>query len=82
MRISDRREFKNFIRRTENAVPSPNLRNAPYKSLLVANATMLLIDTAVFFLKRQIEGKAKTFLNNGGFSERMDRMRRQSRGGA
>ena len=81
LRISDRREFKNFIRRTENAAPSPNLRNAPYKSVLVANATLLLIDTAIFFLKRQIESKAKTFLNNGGFAEHMDRMRRQSRNG-
>ena len=28
--------------------------------------------------ERKIEGKAKTFLDNGGFAERMDRMRRKN----
>ena len=31
--------------------------------------------------ERKIEGKAKTFLDNGGFAERMDRMRRKNRNG-
>ena len=57
------------------------LRNTPYKSVLVANATLLLISAATYFLRRQIESKAKTFLANGGFAERMDRMRRKKRNG-
>ena len=78
-RIADRVGFKAFIRWAECTHPSVNIRNIPYKSVLVANATLLLIASAVYFLQRQIDSKAKAFLNNGGFSERMDRMRRQNR---
>ena len=78
-RIADRAGFKAFIRWAESSAPSVHIRNIPYKSVLVANATLLLIDTTVFFLKRQIAGKSKTFLNTGGFSERMHKMRRESR---
>ena len=42
---------------------------------MVANAVLLLIDTAVYFLKRQIDSKAKAFLDHGGFAERMHRLR-------
>lgn len=80
-RVSDKAGFRAFIRWAETSHPAVNLRTAPYKSVLVANAALLLIDTAVFFLKRQIASKAKNFLNNGGFSERMDRMRRKNRNG-
>ena len=79
LRISDKAGFKAFIRQAESSAPSVNIRNHPYKSVLVANATLLLISTAIFFLKRQIDSKAKTFLNNGGFSERMYRMRRKNK---
>ena len=79
LRISDRAGFKSFIRRAETAAPSGHIRTVPYKSVMVANAVLLLIDTAVYFLKRQIASKSKTFLNTGGFSERMHKMRRESR---
>ena len=78
-RIADKTGFLTFIRWAETSQPSVQIRTNPYKSVLVANATLLLIDTAIYFLKRQIESKAKTFLDNGGFSERMDRMRRRTR---
>ena len=80
-RIANKTGFRTFIRNAETYCPSVKIRNIPYKSVLVANATLLLIDTAVYFLKRQIESKSKTFLDNGGFSERMDRMRRIKRNG-
>ena len=91
LRISDRAGFKAFIRRaeyrktatdkrmkteeTENGI----LRNTPYKSILVANATLLLISAATYLLKRQIDSKVKAFLGDGGFSERMARMRLENR---
>ena len=71
-RIADKTGFRTFIRWAETSQPSVQIRTNPYKSVLVANA-------AIYFLKRQIESKAKTFLDNGGFSERMDRMRRRTR---
>ena len=79
LRISDKAGFRDFIRRAENDASSVQIRTTPYKSVLVANATLLLIDTASFFLKRQINSKAKTFLNNGGFAERMHNMRQKNR---
>ena len=80
-RVGDKAGFRAFIRWAETFAPSVPVRTPPYKSVLVANANLLLIDTAVFFLKRQIESTAKAFLDCGGFAERMDRMRRKKRGG-
>ena len=77
-RISDKKEFKNFIIWAENYTSVP-LRTVPYKSVLVANSTLLLIETASYFLKRQIQRKAAEFLENGGFAERMHTMRTQKR---
>lgn len=81
LRISGKTGFRAFIRRAGSSSPSVTIRNTPYKSVLVANATLLLISTATFFLKRQINNKAAAFPDNGGFSERMDRMRRNKRKG-
>ena len=79
-RICDKAGFKAFIRWAETVPPSAPVRTAACRSALVANATRLLIATAAYFLKRQIESKAKAFLANGGFAERMAQMRRQNRG--
>ena len=79
LRISDKAGFKAFIRRAEASCPSVTLRNTPYKSVLVANATLLLISAATWLLKRQIDSKARDFMDNGGFSERMTRMRLKNR---
>ena len=42
---------------------------------------VLLISAATYLLKRQIDSKAKAFLDDGGFSERMARMRRKNLNG-
>ena len=78
-RVADNAGFRVFIRWAESLPHSVPIRTTPYKSVLVANATLLLIDTAVYFLKRQIASKANTFLHDGGFSERMHRMRIKTR---
>ena len=71
-RVSKAVEFKAFIVWAENyTVNSVSISTYPYKSVLVANAVLLLIDTVIYFLKRQIQSKATEFLNNGGFTERM-----------
>ena len=77
-RINSKKEFREFIVWAENHISVP-IRTIPYKSVLVANAVLLLIDTASYFLKRQIEKKAAMFLENGGFAERMHNMRTQKR---
>jgi four helix bundle suffix protein len=77
-RINCKKEFREFIVWAENYVSVP-IRTIPYKSVLVANSTLLLIETASYFLKRQIQRKSALFLENGGFSERMHNMRMQKR---
>ena len=76
-RIGTKKAFREFIAWAEIQSSVP-LRTVPYKSVLVANAVLLLIDTASYFLKRQIEKKAAIFLEDGGFSERMHNMRMQN----
>ena len=77
-RISTKKEFRQFIVQAEVS-SSVQLRTVPYKSVLVANGTLLLIDTAGYFLRRQIEKKAAMFSENGGFAERMHKIRIQNR---
>ena len=77
-RIKSKKEFREFIGWAENYASVP-IRTIPYKSVLVANAVLMLIDTTRYFLKRQIEKKAATFLENGGFAERMYRQRNKKR---
>ena len=77
-RISCIKEFREFIVWAESHFSVP-LRTVPYKSVLVANGTILLIETASYFLKRQIQRKAAEFLENGGFAERMYRQRNKKR---
>ena len=77
-RINSKKEFREFIVWAENHISVP-IRTIPYKSVLVANAVLLLIDTASYFLKRQIQRKSAVFLENGGFSEHMHNMRIQKR---
>lgn len=80
-RISKAAEFKDFILWAEGVSHSVSLRTPPYKSVLVANGVLLLIGTASYFLKQQIDRKANDFLNNGGFAERMCKARLKIRDG-
>ena len=78
-RISNASEFREFIAWAENMPPVLNPdREVPYKSVLVANAVLLLLNTAIYFLQRQIEYKENKFCQNGGFSERMYKKRKQN----
>ena len=49
-RINSKKEFREFIAWAENHISVP-IRTIPYKSVLVANAVLLLIDTASYFFK-------------------------------
>lgn len=46
----------------------------------IANMAIILINQADYLLYRQLERLSVDFLNHGGFSERMTRLRKQSRG--
>ena len=79
-RVSNAGEFKAFINEAERSVKhSVPIRTYPYKSVLVANATILLIDTAAYFLKRQIRAKMEIYLAQGGFSEHLYNLRKSQK---
>lgn len=46
----------------------------------IANMAIILINQADYLLYKQLERLSKDFVNNGGFSERMSRLRRENRG--
>lgn len=71
-RVSSNRQFRDFIEWVEKRRPA-----GQGKDCIVANAALLLIDAASFFLGRQIRVQSERFLANGGFSERMARLRRR-----
>lgn len=47
-----------------------------------ANATLVLIGVATALLRRQIDAQAAAFEREGGFTERLYRVRRDRRSGA
>lgn len=52
-----------------------------YTAVLVANAALSLLNLCCYFLDRQLAAQAAAFESEGGFTERLYRVRRQSRGG-
>lgn len=46
----------------------------------IANMAIILINQADYLLFKQLDRLATDFLNNGGFSERMNKLRRKKRG--
>lgn len=45
----------------------------------IANMAIILINQADYLLFRQLDALSKTFIDNGGFSERMSTLRRRNR---
>ena len=71
-RVDSNRAFREFIQwAMEQSVGSVNVGNCPLKSVIVANAVLLLLDTTCYLLTRQLLRLSNDFENNGGFSERM-----------
>ena len=62
---------------------SVSVREGPCQSLpssaLAANAALSFANLACHFLKRQIEGLARDFEKNGGFTERLYQRRQEVR---
>ena len=63
---------------------SMSVHDSPCQSLssacLVANATLSLLNLACYLLDRQVERLATDFENEGGFTERLYRVRKEKRG--
>ena len=46
----------------------------------IANIAIILINQADYLLFRQLERLSEDFIKNGGFSERMTKLKKQKRG--
>lgn len=53
----------------------------PSSAELVANAALSLLNLACYFLDRQLKAQAAAFEKEGGFTERLYRVRSQKRAG-
>jgi four helix bundle suffix protein len=53
--------------------------SAPPSAILAANAALSLINLASYLLKRQVESQGDTFTEEGGFTERLYRIRSERR---
>ena len=74
-KVASNKMFKAFVDHALEQDLSVKVRSCPLKSVIVANAAILLIDAAVFCLTRQITRLAADFENCGGFTERMYKIR-------
>lgn len=78
-RINSMPQFREFLQWAMSQPMSINVGNCPLQSVIVANGALFLLDTACFFLDRQLARLAADFENIGGFSERMFTLRNQKR---
>ena len=72
-RISCNRQFREFVEWAESQ------DRCQTKDGIVANAALLLIEAASFFISRQVKTLSEKFLVQGGFSEKMTRLRIKKR---
>ena len=80
LQIASKKQFREFVASTEQMLQNTVCyRSLPLKSVIVANAAILLINVASFWMKKLIAQKMNTFLEEGGFSERMYKLRLQKR---
>ncbi|MBO5688799.1 MAG: four helix bundle suffix domain-containing protein [Lentisphaeria bacterium] len=79
-RISSMEEFRTFVHSArQHPSMSVVVRSCPLQSVIVANGALLLLKSACYFLDRQLARLAADFENEGGFSERMYKIRSENR---
>ena len=59
--------------------PCQSMSSAVPSSVLAANAALSLLNLSCYFLDRQLAAQAKAFENEGGFTERLYRVRTAAR---
>ena len=79
-RISSIQEFREFIRWSlQQKYESVNVGSCPLQSVIVANSVLLLLNTTCYFLDRQIIRLATDFEKEGGFTEKIYKVRSKER---
>jgi four helix bundle suffix protein len=84
-RCSTADEVADWVRETRNNAlrAGQDLHAAPGYPEISANAALILVEVSCALLDRQLSSLARKFENEGGFTERLDRVRteRRKRGG-
>jgi four helix bundle suffix protein len=65
--------------KSTTSTPSPPASSPPTYTEIAANSALALIAVATALLDRQLAAQEKAFLSEGGFSERLYRLRSQAR---
>jgi four helix bundle suffix protein len=79
-RIASMQEFREFIQwALLQKQKSVNIRFCPQQSVIAANGVLLLLESTCYFLDRQIARLAADFEKEGGFTERLYRVRSKER---
>lgn len=79
-RIASIQEFREFIQwALRQKQESVNVCTCPLQSVIVANGVLLLLDSACYFLDRQLARLSADFEKEGGFTERIYRVRSKKR---
>ncbi|MDD5599659.1 MAG: four helix bundle suffix domain-containing protein [Victivallaceae bacterium] len=77
-RCSTLEEVQDWIK-TERQLSSPSSVRVLPTSTLAANAALYLLNLCCYLLDRQLVSQGRAFEEEGGFTERMHRIRRDSR---
>lgn len=78
-RINSMEDFRAFIQWAVQQPLSVKVGNCPLQSVIAANGALLLLDTAMYFIERQLVRLAADFEKEGGFTERLYNHRSENR---
>jgi four helix bundle suffix protein len=79
-RLTTADEVADWVKNVRARAPQKRNGRKPGYAEIAANAAIVLIVVASSLLRRQLAAQSRDFLENGGFRERMYRMRSQRRG--
>ena len=73
-RVSDMTAFRAWVRETRGTMPRT------HRAAIVANGALSLLNLTIFLLMKQLAAQAAAFEREGGFTERLYRVRQKSAG--
>ena len=83
LRCSSLEQFREWVRQERAVCSSVSVSESPCQSLpssaLAANAALSLLNLACYLLEKQIKAQAESFEAEGGFTERLYRVRSKNR---
>lgn len=79
LRCSTMADIERWVDQEISSFQSVSVRECPCESVLMANAALSLLNVEGYLLKRQIASQGNSFEKEGGFTERLYRVRSSQR---